>query len=402
MTIPITPGPFSFLAELGRAGGAAVQAAEGKRDKNVKEAQDRLNEMVRLRQLGIVKADAFGTPEAQKLYKTLGIMPEGIDKPTYDENVTGMKNNLLTQLSPSLGAGNEQEDDLRALTGLPSRATGPKVTAEIAGSRADVPQAQMRGAMAIAGLPQAAPTVVAGQQQEQDKQYNSIADRVVEDLYTKTKKMPTSAEAMAVGQQDERTKPFGTAITEPYYGQALERLRAKLADEDIKRKAAAARLAGASGTGLDDLAKIYQNQQTRITAEMNALQKPSASDLRIAAIAAENRTKGKPVSAIFADAETRVGEYNRRRGELDQQQQQLRDQLNQVLAPAINAPGRTPPGTTGAPNKRAAAVEFEQQTQGITDPAKRKAIAAEIAKKYNLNGQETVTAAPPPKLKGRK
>src|ERR1041385_5206056 len=75
MTVPVQPGPFSFLAALGQAGGEAVQAAQKEKDKRLKQAQDRLNQMIELRIAGLIPPEAFGSAEAMKLYNTVGITP---------------------------------------------------------------------------------------------------------------------------------------------------------------------------------------------------------------------------------------------------------------------------------------------------------------------------------------
>lgn len=84
MTIPIRPGPFSFLAQLGQAGGEAVASARKEEDRLKKEAMDRLTTMIKLRSEGYIQPDAFGTPKAKAIYQRLGIIPVS-DQPTSGE-----------------------------------------------------------------------------------------------------------------------------------------------------------------------------------------------------------------------------------------------------------------------------------------------------------------------------
>lgn len=383
MTIPIEPGPFAFLAGAGQALGAYADAREKKRQTQLKEDRDILNQMLDLRQRGLLEPQAFASPQAEELYRRLGIVPVSA-QPTSGESIEQGRRSYLSQIAPSL-AGGQPTDEGRALLGLPERGLTEGIEAKIAGSKAAVPQAQLKGAEATAALPEAGTTVIAGQQGAQDKTFNDIADRVVESLYARTKKLPSASEAFAVGQGDERAKAFGTKITEQYYGSAIERLRAKLADEATKRTAANARLQGASGTGLDDLLKIHQAQQTRIIAELNALPKPSDNDYRSADMAGMFKSKGKPLPSFIAEPAKRVAEYNLRRKELETQLQSTRDQLSTMLSKPLDVPQPNPPPSSGSPQQRAAAQEYEQRTKGVTDAAQRRRIAEEIARKYGIN-----------------
>lgn len=392
MTIPIEPGPFSFLSGAGQALGRYAEEREKKRQTQLKEATDRLSQMVNLRAAGLIPPESFSSPEATRLYEIIGIAPVS-DKPTSAETIEQGKRDYLGQIAPSMSGG-QPSDEARQMFGLPERGLTQKIEAGIAQNtaavpiaQAAVPQAQLAGAQATAQLPEAAPTAIAGQQSTQDKTFNEIADRVVATVYRRSGKLPTVEQAFSAGLGDTRAQAFGERINAQYYGAAIDRLRAQLEDEKTRRLNAASRATGAAGTGLDDLYRIHQGQQTRITAELNALEKPSDRDITMADLAATQRAKGKPVSPLFANAEARVAEYRRRRGELEQQMQQSRDQLDRMLGQSTGAPGSTPPGTTGAPNKRAAAQEYEARVKGITDPARRKAIADEIARKYNIAPQ---------------
>lgn len=383
MTIPIEPGPFTFIERAGEALGRIGQVREERRRTALDEAQEKAKQMLALRAAGLMTPKQFQSPEVQSLFQAAGFGPVSSD-PTSGEQLEYAKRDFL----PTILGAQGNEDEKRALFGAPERGLTQQVDARIAGARAAVPKAQLEGATASAALPEAGATVVAGQQGTQDEVFNGIADRVVETLYAGTKRLPTPEEAFTAGLSDERAKAHGERINKQYYGAAIARLRAKLEAEKTARLNATSRAAGAAGTGLDDLLKIHRDQQTRITAEMNALPKPSESDFRLADLAKQNRQKGKPVPQIIAGAEQRVDQYNQRYAELQQQMNQVRGQLDRMLGNNLNTPGSTPPGTTGAPEKRAAAAEYEARVRGITDPAQRKRIADEIAKKYNIAPQQ--------------
>ncbi len=399
MTIPIQPGPFSFLEDVGGALGEVGQLREKRRQQQVKEATDVLNQMIELRQKGFLQPDAFASPQAMNVYKTLGIMPTS-NQPTSGEQVEAMKGQYLRDVQapqipvPSLGGGapamvspaDRYSDEMRAIMGAPSRALTPKTEAEIAGAQAAVPQAQLAGVQAQAQIPGAPLTAQTGQVGQQQKPVEAITDDWITGQYAVTKKLPASgADAYAAALADPRISEIAKQVGQRPFDAAIERLRQRLYALATERTAAAARYKGAAGTGIDDIAKIYQAQQTRLTAELNALDKPTPVQESMAAIAQDYRTRGKAVPTMMQMAERKVTEYQKRRGEIEQQLQQIGNQVTQTMGPLMGAPGPNPPGQSGSPQQRAAAQEYEAKAKGITDPARRKAIANEIAKKYGIN-----------------
>jgi hypothetical protein len=245
------------------------------------------------------------------------------------------KQNILPQL---LGAGG---DEARAITGLPQRGLTEGINAKIAQDKATIPQSELTGTQAQAQLPQAGMTAIAGQQQLQDKQFNDVADRFVEDLYVKKgRKLPTADEAYTASQSDERVRPFGTAITPAYYGQAIVRLRARLADEATKRLAANARFAGAAGTGLDDLARVYKSKIDNLNSQLTNLLKVKGikptDQYASAAIANAAKTGRKP-SAMMLEGAKRWADYQKEAADLQSQMNFYQQKLDQVLAPAMGA-----------------------------------------------------------------
>jgi len=202
----------------------------------------------------------------------------------------------------------------------------------------------LQGAQAQAALPGAGLTVQTEQQQSQDKTFNDLADRYIEGLYAQTHKLPASgADAFQAALADPKQGQFAQAAGQSYFDQAIERLRAKLADEATKRAAAQARLAGASGTGFDELAKIYQNQQTRATAQLNALEKPTSTDRMMAGVAAQQRARGKTPSPLMVQAEQRVQQYDAQAKALNDEIAGYRDQLTKLPGMQLGQPQPPPP-----------------------------------------------------------
>lgn len=248
MTIPIKPGPFSFLAGLGQAGGIAVSEAEKEREKRLKEDRERINQMILLRQQGLIPPESFSSPEAMALYARAGITPissEYTSREYAEKDLRGVYQNEqpaapmaapVPALGPGLGPNplqgfhpgggsgftlpmeqmitggapppqpqpqaqapmaaaplTENQVIRRKLAGIPGRLeTGREMqaegtlAAEAAQSRAAVPKAQLEGATARAQLPGAELTAVTQQHGIQDKTLNEDAYRIVVDEYLKT------------------------------------------------------------------------------------------------------------------------------------------------------------------------------------------------------------------------
>lgn len=105
----------------------------------------------------------------------------------------------------------------------------------------------------------------------QDPVFNTVADRVVRDLWVKTKKLPTPQDALSAGQKDIRAKAYGDQINEPYYGAAVERLRAQLEAEQTAQLHAQAARRNAYGAS-NDTSKVLVAQQTQYNNRIKTLQ----------------------------------------------------------------------------------------------------------------------------------
>jgi hypothetical protein len=260
MTVPITPGPFSFLGTAGQAVGGYLSGREDFRQRRRAEALQGVTMLLDMREKGLLPPEQFGHPEVLSLFQDAGISPPSAQA-TPDEQLRAMKGQYLESLNQpaqpinfpleSLGGvpaaqpvmlkpSDRFTTEQRALIGAPTQGALAKERLDLATTSAQIPEA--------------APTAVAAQQTDQDKTFNEIADRVVEDLYTRNggKKLPTVEEALAVGLRHPRSKVFGGRIDETYYGQAIERLRAKLSGEDISRLSASQRYSyGLGGQPID-------------------------------------------------------------------------------------------------------------------------------------------------------
>ena len=340
MTIPITPGPFSFLAELGRAGGHGFAQAEQERNRNLDNAWKSADFLMKLAQ---IRKDPkiLTSPEAMKVWADVGIpMPTG---PTSDEMIEGIKKRGAaptfggttlpsipgiipgqTQIEPT---GDAVPLNQKILAGLPlpsqtlrEQAAPTIVGGEVARAKAEVPKAELEAATATAALPEAGTTVRAGQQNAQDKQFNDIADAIVGELYSTARKMPTVQQALERAKTDRRANAFKGKIDQSYFGAALERLRAQLERERIG-------LIGASNRGYNSpeamdirWAGLYNQQIESIRKQQAGLAKEMGITPMDAA--AHNQLllaqgKGKQVSPYIVARATAYADYLQRKRELE-------------------------------------------------------------------------------------
>ena len=96
MTIPILPGKFDFLANLGRAGGAAAQSARGQKRFNAAQAKDTVDRLVALRSAGLIDPSEFNSPKVRGLFAAAGLAhPTG--EPTPQERLRQLKGEFIQE-----------------------------------------------------------------------------------------------------------------------------------------------------------------------------------------------------------------------------------------------------------------------------------------------------------------
>lgn len=254
MTIPIRPGPFSFLQTLGEAGGKAFEAHIKDEDKKRKQAQDELEQAFKGRLAGFVPLEWFSSDHAKKLYHESGFAPMS-SNPTTGEALEQIKRRYL---APEQGGGGlpmqalgdgpgtlpigpsgpgSVSDEQRLASGLPSKqaVAQEKLGAFKAGKQLNAGETGTPGQQAaVTGVPTAT-TAETGEQGAQDPTFNSVADRVVRDIWARTGKIPSPQDALTAGQSDIRAKPYGEQLNEPYYGAAIRRLTAEIEAERTSR-----------------------------------------------------------------------------------------------------------------------------------------------------------------------
>jgi len=97
MTIPIMPGPFSFLAQAGQALGQFGEEKNKLHEQRIKEARDALNQMLDLRSKNLIdpsKFDPTHNPRMSYIYDILGVAPVST-QPTSTETSESIKRRYL-------------------------------------------------------------------------------------------------------------------------------------------------------------------------------------------------------------------------------------------------------------------------------------------------------------------
>lgn len=280
MTLPIVPGPFHFLATLGQAGGEALKAKHADEQQKYDDAVKGSILWAEMVRSGVIPHESANTPEVIKMFKTAKL-PLPSTTPSVDE----LKSNILRRFMGTQGKTPGSNLDTTITPNLPGVGpspirinTGPNAVSDeeriVAGlpTRPQMAASQLAGTTAEAQLPGAGTTALAGQQQEQDKTFNDIADRMAETAYIQGgKKLPTVQDVARYAASDPRAMLFGANITEAHYGAAVERLRAKLATEDTNRLAAAARAAAAANQN-DDQVKLMAQINSAIAEDNDTVQ----------------------------------------------------------------------------------------------------------------------------------
>jgi hypothetical protein len=337
MTIPIVPGPFSFLSNLGQA----AENYAGGRDKFKQEAWDRLQFLFKGIQTGDVAPSVVKSPLFQSLLKDSGL---------HDFNPADVTPAPLSQLRTAQAG--EIEAALPGLTPAGRRtlaATGQLPTAsaeakEGADTRAQSIRGQVLGQeltpeqqAAVAGVPSGT-TAQAGAQGAQDPVLLGSAYRVVTDLINKNGgKVPTPQEAHEYGRtQDIRARAFGDQLNEPYYGAAIQQYLDEQRKLKAQEEAARARAAASLDVVQKNLTPQMQALQDRIDARIKANQSLQSSLSPLAKY-------GQPSDADKAIL-AQITQNNQANDRDNADIENYRRQAQQVIAPRVTAQGGAPEG----------------------------------------------------------
>lgn len=389
MTIPIIPGPFSFLAELGRGVGTAFQTAENQRRVVREEKQQDRAEA--LKQAGVIyeavknnqlSASALKSPFFQSILERSGILQAGEQiAPTVaakpEEQVREAQSQALTGILPTILQGGSQYQKEQLAAGNIPTAQGEQESRAATGkarTQADTIEGGGAAGRAAAGVT-TEQVASAAEEGAKDQFYNTVAGRTVDaSLRTqggnilKADLQQLSDNAWALAQQDAKSRNYtlDEQLTRPYIDAAIQSRMREALTEEARVRAAQAR----GQDTLDDYMKILQNNQQRIRDQINALPKPSDMDIRFAdAYKVSLQRAGNdpqkmrdlqnnPSLVMTRSAYERVQQYQATVDRLNRELEGNRDELNNALAQS----GRLPAGTVGGATPGREARKLSEQT----------------------------------------
>ena len=280
MTVPIMPGPFSFLATAGQALGQIHEEKQKEQDKQRKIAQDKLNQMITLRASKLLDPSAFSSAPAMELYRILDILPIS-DKPTVGEQVTNIQERFLqpdqtSDIKIPLSTMGLGSDVTAQNVPVAKPTTGPRSVTDAERMVAKLPT---RSSLAAENL-----AAGAGAQAEaakvaavRDEYSDTMASRAVDDAITKmggdfgkigSEKLPMLAElAWQTVQSDLKSQGFNVeeSITRSFVGaQIAERWR-KNELLNVQRQNAANGIQGTNNA----LYRVLQNQAAQVQDQLD-------------------------------------------------------------------------------------------------------------------------------------
>lgn len=389
-SVPIVPGPFSFLAGLGEAGAAALDAKQADEDKKRKQAQDQLNMMITLRGAGLIAPEQFSSPEAMQLYHTLGVMPV-TDKPTPGEQVNAIRGEFLkpdrpaAQIPiPSLGLGQNLNipaqgpsavsDEQRAVAGLPSRSamTREKLDVQTAQTQADTSRDALYDSLAFrsidAALAQAGGNILVAAAQ---------GPQLME-------------QAWQIAQQDAKMRGYvaNEQLTRTYIEAAFQ---ARWREAQRQAMELATRQAGS--TVDPRYLNILQDQQRMIEGQIRALPAPTDMQKTLAAAYQAKVAGAKtpeqqqmimkdPKLEMLRSAFFEVQNYQSSIAALNNELSGIRDNLQVALSqrvPAAGGPGAGRPATQLTPAQRSLAVQIIRQGKGTLEQLKQRVLDGQMS-----------------------
>lgn len=274
MTIPIVPGPFSFLASAGEAYAGFHEGKRKRELENFAQAIQRYQLVYQGVKEGILPRSTLSSKETTGLLEQIMGSPMMVDVvPNPQEDIARGQSGLIKEIlgdtqaevpvfgQPSVAPQRVKVPGARTPAGRQLLATGKiPLPSEVAGE-------QVAAASAEAAVPEAGTTARATQIGVQQKAYDDIADRVVGAYFAKNNKLPSPAQAARYGTEDTDVKKFQDQFNEQRYGAAIERLRGQLEEERTRRSFAAAQFqrAGPASQHIQNLIR----QQNALTSKNN-------------------------------------------------------------------------------------------------------------------------------------
>lgn len=373
MTIPIIPGPFSFLQELGRGVGTAFEVAENQKrvlrqqaQEDRVEASKNLMSMLELYSKGVLKK--LDTEQIIDLGNRAGIgdFLSGNVVPRPENQIAEGQSEFLSSLLGNQTQGEGAPDrtaERRSTLATGKIQTGSemakeKLTTQVAGQQSAAVEAGGAAGRAIAGVPQEEVARTAEEKAKDvtyENQAQRTADATIQNLGGAVLKIDpkvASDQAWQKAQADAKTRGevLDERLTRPYIDAALQ---TRYREAELEEAKIRAQMARAGSSDLDNYLNTLQRQQQMIRQQIQAMPKPSDQTYSWANIyQAQLSTKRTPEeqrlweqsagTQLLRTSWQQVQDYNKTIGQLNTELNGVRDQLGNALQPLTGQGAATP------------------------------------------------------------
>lgn len=389
MTLPIIPGPFSFLPKAAQAFASYTQAKDQKKQRDLQQDSTRFFSILDDVRAGLLEAKTMSTPSMMALAAKIGI-DSGVYSPGNmvarpQERLARGQDDVISQI---LGGQDKDAESFVLNTGkVPT--TADRLGQKEAGMRlADISRPGQTPAQrsAVTGVPGAA-SALAGEESRTIPILSAHADRFVRALYTRTGKLDAQTAIQAYNEALQETGSHQdymqqNLLTKTYFEDAVRRLTTEVEGEKNKRLTAER---GANADRMRDIkAQIDDLRQQTLQAdsEVKAMEAAfNAPTNRVVAYASSgpDLVKRRRAEQEIAKRKREVAALRERQGPLDVEYENLRKLIGPTASreePGVAAPATGQP--TPEMRARAAFWMAELQKQGLTGAKLRAEVVAKL------------------------
>lgn len=374
MTIPIAPGPFSFLENIGKGIANYGQGKEYYRTTQRKEGQEDRAESFKMLdflfkgiQSGDFDASIVKKPGFLKLVQGAGLGEGNIGEDTVVPNPQAQirrgQSAALEQEIPQILQGGSQYGRQRLARG--EIATAPETAQARAQTAVGNTQAQtveQGGAAGRAAAGVLDPTVAAALEESQKEPlYNQVAERSVDASITNLKLErldqanigTLSEQAWGLAEQDAKSRGLVLTreLTKPYIDAVIRRRLFEQQQMDLQKEVARMRQQ-AGGLDTDALIRIQQRQSEILNNMLKTVPQPDIADVALAAdydskvgaMPPEQRAQfdATPDAALGRAASMKVKTYHEAVGRITAQSLGMLDETQRLLQGTVGSGGPIP------------------------------------------------------------